>query len=128
MTTETGKHIVYFDDNEHMQMLYGDVLRSAGFRVTAVQDPADCVEQAATLEPDLVLMDVQMPGIDGFEATACLKSDKRTQGVPVFMLTSFGMDTERQRGLDAGAEEYLVKPFSPFELVKLVKKRLGDGG
>jgi CheY-like chemotaxis protein len=86
------------------------------------------VELAPKVNPDLILMDVRMPRMTGYEACRVLKSDPQLKDVPVVFLSAKGQESEIQQGLEAGAEEYLLKPFAPDQLTNRVKAILGKFG
>lgn len=96
-------------------------------KIFTAEDAEKGLEIARTEKPDLIMMDVMMPGaLDGLEATRVLKNDPMTSNCVVIMLTARGQSLDIQKGLEAGADEYLVKPFSPLELLRKVEKILDD--
>ena len=115
-----AKRIIYIEDNADMVLLYGTYLRKHGYEVTAFAHPRQGLEAIAEQQPELVLMDVQLPDIDGIEATRMLKIDPKTNNIPIFILTVFAKESEKQAGLAAGCELYLTKPISPVKLLQAI--------
>jgi CheY-like chemotaxis protein len=103
-------------------------LRFAGHEVFAAANGEEAVELAPQVNPDLVLMDVRMPRMTGYEACRALKANPDLKDIPVVFLSAKGQESEIQQGLDAGAEEYLLKPFAPDQLTNRVKVILGKFG
>lgn len=116
--------ILVAEDERDIRDLIAFTLRFAGFDVVAVGNGAEAVEVAPQEMPDLILMDVRMPRMTGYEACEQMKQDQRIKHIPVVFLSAKGQETEIQTGLDAGASEYLLKPFMPNELVDRVKQLL----
>ncbi len=110
--------ILLIDDDDELCELVAEYLTVENFAVEAVHDGASGLEKARTGDFDLITLDVMMPEMDGFEV---LKNLRQTSKVPVLMLTARGDDTERIVGLDAGADDYLSKPFNPRELVARIR-------
>ena len=106
------------DDEPKIVETVGAYLRNAGFAVTTAADGVAAVAQARARPPDLVVLDLGLPGLDGLEVARDLR---RTSSVPIIMLTARGEETDRVLGLELGADDYLVKPFSPRELVARVR-------
>jgi two-component system cell cycle response regulator DivK len=104
--------VLLVEDNERNLKLARDVLEFSGFIVRVATSGEDAVSQAMTSPPDLILMDLQLPGIDGNEALARLRGDPGTSGIPVVALTAFAMREDRERALGAGFDGYLEKPIS----------------
>lgn len=117
-----GKRIIHIEDNPDMVFLYGTYLRKYGFEVDAFSHPRPGLAAIRERQPDLVIMDVQLPDIDGIEATRQLKSDPATAKIPIIILTVFAKDTDRQAGLAAGCDAYLTKPLSPAKLLATINE------
>lgn len=115
---EMSKTVLVVDDEAKIVEVVGDYLRTAGFTVTTAADGARAVALARTRPPDLVVLDLGLPGLDGLDVARALR---RTSPVPIIMLTARGEETDRVVGLELGADDYLVKPFSPRELVARVR-------
>src|SRR5438309_11790670 len=105
-----GERILVVEDNETSMKLFRDVLQARGYSTLEATTGEAAVELARTLDPALVLMDVQLPGIDGVEALARLRGDERTYAIPVVALTAQAMRGDSQRLLDVGLDGYLAKP------------------
>jgi CheY-like chemotaxis protein len=117
--------ILIVEDNENNRKLLQDVLVFHGYEVSAATDGREGVSLARKLMPDLILMDIQMPGMDGMTAGNILKSDPATSGLKIIALTSFAMQGDLEKFLAAGFDGYLSKPISTRELPDLVKEWLG---
>ena len=115
------KKILLIDDDELLHERVGEFLRLNGFLCDALADSPKALEKLAAFQPDIVLLDVTMPGEDGFSV---LLKIREKSNVPVIMLTARGQDTDRIIGLELGADDYLPKPFNPRELVARIKSVL----
>ena len=112
--------IVVADDDADIRDLVVFKLRQAGHDVQAVEDGAAAVEACQATPPDLVVLDVMMPGMGGLDATRALRLDPRLARVPVILLTARAQESDIEQGFGAGADDYIVKPFSPRELASRV--------
>jgi two-component system cell cycle response regulator DivK len=122
-----GERILVVEDNETSMKLFRDVLQAKGYSTLEATTGEEAVELARTLDPALVLMDVQLPGIDGIEALAQLRGDERTSAIPVVALTAQAMRGDSEHFLDIGFDGYLSKPVDIDELIATVR-RYCDGG
>lgn len=113
-------HILIVDDEEDILELVRYNLKGAGYACTCVATGTEAVRTARTTLPDLVVLDLMLPGLDGFEVCAALRADAVTRAIPIVMLTARGSDADIVRGLQAGADDYVTKPFSPKVLVARV--------
>ncbi len=118
MGSNTTRTILVVDDEEKIRNLVGSYLRSEGFDILTADDGQAAVEAVRRHQPDLVVLDVRMPGLDGIEA---LREIRTFSDVYVIMLTALAEETDKLIGLSVGADDYLTKPFSPRELVARVK-------
>ena len=116
--------IVLVDDEQHIREVLEYNLKLDGFEVHVASDGPSGLELARTKEPDLILLDWMLPGMDGLQVLSELKADERTKEIPVFMLTAKSMMTEVGRALYEGADEYITKPFDPVELGRILKDKL----
>jgi two-component system, cell cycle response regulator DivK len=122
-----GTQILVVEDNEKNMKLFRDVLLAAGYRTLEATTGEEAVALAAEHSPDLVLMDIQLPDIDGIEALGRLRADERTASLPVLALTAQAMEGERERFLAAGFDGYLSKPVNIAEFIATVKRYCEDG-
>ena len=116
--------ILVAEDERDIRDLIGFTLRFAGFEVVLTADGIEAVEKAPQESPDLIILDVRMPKMTGYEACRQLKDNPATSDIPIVFLSAKGQETEIERGLASGAVEYIVKPFAPDELTTQVKKIL----
>jgi two-component system cell cycle response regulator DivK len=117
-----GEQVLVVEDNEKNMKLVRDVLRAAGYRTLEATTGGRAVELATEHGPDLALMDIQLPDIDGVEALGRLRADRRTASMPVLALTAQAMEGDRERFLAAGFDGYLSKPVDVAELVATVRR------
>jgi len=116
--------ILVAEDERDIRDLIGFTLRFAGFDVDLVVNGAEAVEKALADRPDLILLDVRMPKMTGYDACRLLKENPVTSTIPIIFLSAKGQEGEIQEGLKSGAVEYIVKPFAPDELANQVKRVL----
>ena len=102
------------------------VLEAAGFRVESAMNGEEGIGKAKTIKPDLILLDIMMPGIDGWETLTRLKRDPETSGVPVIIFTAREHARGHQKSAEMGAADYFRKPFEPDELIELVEKHIAQ--
>jgi DNA-binding response OmpR family regulator len=120
--------ILVAEDERDIRELIAFTLQFAGFDVELASNGAEAVDKAPGLNPDLILMDVRMPRMTGYEACKALKQLPETQDTPVIFLSAKGQESEIQEGLGAGAMDYILKPFAPDELTAKVKQILKELG
>jgi DNA-binding response OmpR family regulator len=120
--------ILIAEDEPDIRELVAFTLRFAGHEVTTTSNGEEAVQQASQIIPDLILMDVRMPKMTGYDACRVMKANSALKDIPVVFLSAKGQDSEIQTGLDAGAEEYLLKPFAPDQLTARVKAILAKFG
>lgn len=116
--------ILVVDDEPDVIEILRFNLNGAGFEVTASADGKDALQKARRLKPDLIVLDLMLPEMDGLEVCKYLRRDPTTENIPVLMLTARAGEIDRVLGLEIGADDYVVKPFSPRELVLRIKKLL----
>lgn len=116
--------ILIVDDQPDLRLLIRLTFDSTGYRVLEAADGEAALAACAENTPDVVLLDVMMPGIDGYEVCRRLKTDVRSRGTFVVLMTAGHQETEKLRAAAAGADRYLAKPFSPAELLELVQREL----
>lgn len=117
-------HILIVDDSPTDVHVMTTMLEKHGFEVTSAENAEDGIEKAKAEKPDLVVMDVILPGMNGFQATRALSKDEATSGIPIIIVSTKNMETDRVWGLRQGAKDYLAKPFKERELVVKVKDLL----
>jgi len=120
--------ILIAEDEPDIRELVAFTLRFAGHEVTTTSNGEEALKQASNLIPDIIIMDVRMPKMTGYDACRAMKADTRLKDVPIVFLSAKGQDSEIQTGLDVGAEEYLLKPFAPDQLADRVKAILAKFG
>lgn len=120
-----AKKILIVDDEANLRLLVSATLEDERYQLLEAPDGAAGLEIARRERPDLVLLDVQMPGLDGLAVCREIRQDPGLAETAVVMLTARAQELDRQRGLEAGADTYLTKPFSPLELLTLVEQTLG---
>jgi len=108
--------ILIVDDSPTEVFQMRKALEQAGFRVEAAADGSEAIRKAREMHPDLILMDIVMPGMDGFRATRTLANDPETRSIPVIMVTSKANESDRVWGMRQGAVDFLVKPVTPAQL------------
>ena len=118
----TGERILVVEDNEKNMKLFRDVLNATGYRTLEATTGGEAVELATEQAPDLVLMDIQMPDVDGVEALRRLRADERTTAIPVLAVTAQAMQGDRERFLAEGFDGYLSKPVNVGELLGTVRQ------
>ena len=115
------KNILIVDDSPTDRQFLSDLLAKNGYKVTTAQNAEEAVAKAKEQRPDLVLMDVVMPGQSGFQATRTLSRDEATKQIPIIICTSKGQDTDKAWGMKQGARDYVVKPVVADELIAKIK-------
>jgi two-component system response regulator MtrA len=113
--------ILVVDDDTAISEMIGIVLRGEGYEPQFAGDGAEAIDLFRTMRPDLVLLDLMLPGIDGIQVCSTIRAES---GVPIIMLTAKGETTDVVKGLESGADDYVVKPFNPKELVARIRTRL----
>ena len=121
MMAKNKNHILVVDDEKEILELIQFNLEQNGFKVTTVKTGEAALKKARSIEPDLIVLDLMLPGIDGLDVCRILKSDKNTEHISVIMLTAKGSEEDIIKGLELGADDYLTKPFSPKVLVARIK-------
>jgi two-component system alkaline phosphatase synthesis response regulator PhoP/two-component system response regulator VicR len=122
-----GRRVFFADDDPGMRTIVLMNLEAEGFDVSLAADGDEALAEIDRLLPDLIVLDVMMPGRDGFEVLRALKADDRTKGIPVVMLTAKAADSDIWEGWKSGADYYMTKPFDPGELTRFAHQVLGAG-
>lgn len=119
-----GKKVLAVDDERHIVRLIQVNLERAGYQVATAFDGPEALKKVETDKPDLIVLDVMMPRMDGFEVLKRLQANPETREIPVVMLTAKAQDADVFRGWSSGVSAYLTKPFNPLELITFVKRIL----
>ncbi len=122
-----AERLLIVEDNEKNMKLFRDVLQASGYSTLEAGTGEEAIQLAVSQVPALVLLDVQLPGIDGVETLARLRRDERTESIPVLALTAQAMHGDRERFLDAGFDGYLSKPIDILDLLRVVKEYCAGG-
>jgi two-component system cell cycle response regulator DivK len=121
------KRILVIEDQEDNRAILRDLLTAAGFAYLEAVNGIDGVAAAVRERPDLILMDIQLPEIDGYEATRRIKADPALAPIPVIAVTSYALSGDDAKARAAGCDDYVTKPYSPRQLLAKVREYLGDG-
>jgi two-component system, cell cycle response regulator DivK len=118
--------VLLVEDNEDNLLIYSTILRHSGYEVLEARDGPAGIESAQRDRPALILMDVSIPLIDGWEATRRLKADPATKDIPIIALTAHALATDQQKAVEAGCDGYIAKPAEPRVVLAAVRQRLGE--
>jgi len=118
----SGKTVLYVEDNEYNLKIVRQLLARTTYKLIEAKDGESGVETALRELPDLILMDIQLPKLSGLDATRRLRSDPKTAAIPIIVITSFALSGDDQKAKDSGASAYLAKPYSPRELLQMIRK------
>lgn len=121
------KRVLVVDDEIYILQILEFSLEVEGFEVLTAQDGEEAIGVARRCRPHLIVLDIMMPRMDGYEACRLLKSDPELGDIPVILLSAKGRTIDQELGFEAGAEEYITKPFSPRKLIERVKAILDEG-
>jgi two-component system, cell cycle response regulator DivK len=119
------KRILVIEDTEDNRRILRDMLTAAGYELVEATDGEAGVTMAAEHRPDLILMDIQLPRIDGYEATRRIKSDAALRHIPIVAVTSYALSGDEEKARAAGCDGYIAKPFSPRQLLGKVRELIG---
>ena len=120
------KRILVVEDQEDLRGVLRDLFTRSGYIVIEATDGATGVASAKADRPDIILMDIQMPVIDGYEATRRIKADPALRQIPVVAVSSFAMKGDEEKARAAGCDHYVTKPYSPIQLLRMIRDYLGD--
>ncbi len=120
------KTILIADDNENIREALTYLLEDEGYSLVSAKDGADTLNKVREIQPDVLFLDIMMPEINGYDVCRIIKNDPDLKKTFVIMLTAKGQAAEREHGKEVGADEYLIKPFSPMELLAKIKSLLGE--
>ena len=117
-----SRRVLVIEDQEDNRRIMRDLLTGNGYEVIEVVNGLDGVAAAETSRPDLILMDIQLPGIDGYEATRRIKANPETRRIPIVVVTSYALSGDDVKAFEAGCDAYVAKPFSPRELLAKIRE------
>lgn len=118
--------VLVVDDEPNIVLSLEFLMEQAGFEVVTAEDGEQALEQVTNTSPDLLLLDISLPGMSGFDVLERLRGQEATAQLPIIMLTAHGRDVEREKGMALGADDYITKPFSTQSLVEKVKALLTE--
>ena len=121
-----NKTILIVDDEEYIVTSLEYVMKSAGYEVVVSYDGEQAIDKVKETAPDLLILDVMMPKLDGFEVCEKIRANPLWESIRIIMLTAKGRDSERDKGISLGADAYMTKPFSTRDILKRVTELLGD--
>jgi two-component system cell cycle response regulator DivK len=122
----TGKRILIVEDQEDLRGVLRDLLTGSGYAVLEAPDGQAGVATAKSDRPDLILMDVQMPILDGYKATRQIKADPALKATPIIAVSSFAMKGDEEKARAAGCDDYVTKPYSAMQLLRAIRGYLGE--
>jgi two-component system, cell cycle response regulator DivK len=121
-----SKRILVVEDQEDLRAILHDFLSASGYSVIEAVGGAESVAKAASERPDLVLMDIQLPVLDGYDATRQIKALPGVAAIPIIAVSSFAMKGDEEKARASGCDDYVTKPYSPVDLLRLVQRYLGE--
>ena len=119
------KRVLAVEDQEDLRGILRDLLTSSGYEMLEAADGQAGVDKAKAEKPDLILMDIQMPVLDGYDATRQIKADPDLKPIPIVAVSSFAMKGDEEKARASGCDHYVTKPYSPIQLLKTVRGLLG---
>jgi two-component system cell cycle response regulator DivK len=119
-----SKHILVVEDQEDNRQILRDLLGSVGYELTEAENGEEAIAAVARRRPDLILMDIQLPVMDGYEATRRIKADPATKSIPIIVVTSYALSGDEGKARAAGCDAYVTKPYSPRQLLAKVREFL----
>lgn len=119
-----SKKILVVEDQEDNRQILRDLLASAGYEMSEAENGEEALTAVAKERPDLILMDLQLPIMDGYEATRRIKADPKTRMIPIIVVSSYALSGDETKALEAGCDAYVTKPYSPRALLAKIKEFL----
>ena len=119
-----SKRILVVEDQDDNMQILRDLLDSVGYEIIEARDGAEGVKVAKAERPDLILMDIQLPVLDGYEATRQIKADPELRTIPIIVVTSYALSGDEDKAREAGCDDYVPKPYSPRQLLAKIMKYL----
>jgi two-component system cell cycle response regulator DivK len=120
------KRILVVEDQADLRGILRDLLRGSGYAVIEASDGGEGVAKAKTERPDLILMDIQLPVLDGYETTRQIRADPNLEATPIIAVRSFAMKGDEVRARASGCDHYVTKPYSPIQSLRMIRGFLGD--
>src|SRR5215472_10174273 len=120
-----SKHILVVEDQEDNRQILRDLLGHSGYELTEAENGEEALAAVARQRPDLILMDIQLPVMDGYEATRRIKADPSLSAIPIIAVTSYALSGDEEKTRQAGCDGYVAKPFSPRQLLATIRGFLG---
>jgi len=120
------KRILVVEDQDDLRGILRDLLTGSGYEVAEATDGGGAVVKAKSERPDLILMDIQLPGLNGYEATRQIKAEPTLMATPVIAVSSFAMKGDEEKARAAGCDVYVTKPYSPLQLLRIIRDLLGE--
>ena len=124
--TENKKSVLLVDDEPDLLESLAIRFKASGYNVLTAVDGLDALQKARTLSPDLIILDLMLPKMDGYKVARLLKFDNRYSHIPILILSARGQDLDKEMGKNAGADDYMVKPFDSVDLISRVKRLLAQ--
>jgi two-component system cell cycle response regulator DivK len=121
-----SKRILVVEDQEDLRGVLRTLLTGSGYEMLEAADGRAGVDKAKSEQPDLILMDIQLPVLDGYDATRQIKADPRLAATPIIAVSSFAMKGDEEKARAAGCDHYVTKPYSPVQLLRIIRGFLGD--
>jgi two-component system alkaline phosphatase synthesis response regulator PhoP len=121
-----GKRILIADDEQDIKDVMEMFLDAQGYEVETAYDGLDALDRARTWMPDAILLDIMMPVMDGIDVCRQLKADEKTKAIPIIMVSAASKREKESEAFEAGASDYILKPFEPPDLIQILEKHLGD--
>jgi two-component system, cell cycle response regulator DivK len=119
-----SKRILVVEDQEDNRQIIRDLLAATDYEITEAENGEEALAAVARQRPDLILMDIQMPIMDGYEATRQIKADPALQSIPIIAITSYALSGDEQKAREAGCDDYVPKPYSPRQLLAKIRQQL----
>jgi two-component system cell cycle response regulator DivK len=119
-----SKKILVVEDQEDNRQILRDLLSSAGYEMSEAENGVEALAAVAKERPDLILMDIQLPIMDGYEATRRIKSDPKTRAIPIIVVTSYALSGDEAKAREVGCDAYVTKPYSPRALLAKIREFL----
>jgi len=121
-----SKRILVVEDQEDNRRILRDLLASIGYETVEAENGEDGIAAAAAERPDLILMDIQLPFLDGYEATRRIKADPELRTIPIIVVTSYALSGDEEKARAAGCDAYITKPYSPRQLLTIIREYLRE--